>query len=227
MSFAMTYLLLAQRLASECGVGQSATTDVPTAVTGQVGELKRVCNWIRDSYREIQGDNLYQFLWERSQTVIPAGTAISALTTGVTQQRWDTNSAFYLPAGQDRFYLDYLPWKRFDATFTDQQIAANSQLKTFSIRPDNFMVVDATVLANTTVVCDRYKNPVDLVASTDIPLLPDDLHMLIVYEAIVRYANFDEAGSLRATSMAMATSMKHMLNERCLPTITLGDPLGE
>lgn len=213
----MNFLKICQRLAVETGVNIPMST-----VLGQTGELARIVNWVGDAWTEIQGDKLWNWMWEQPTLSLPASA--SSIATTISEHRWLKHGT-YLPLvssdSGDRF-LDYLPWVEFCQVYP--RITQQAGLTAWSIAPDNSMRFNAIVTpaAATDVVVQRYALPTTLTGDADTPGMPTDLHMLIVYEAMVRYADFDEAGSQRTSTVAKLNRMQQNLNDRCLPEFTLG-----
>jgi hypothetical protein len=44
-----------------------------------------------------------------------------------------------------------------------------------------------------TITFDYYRQPVELVDNTDIPILPEPFHLVLVYKALLDYGRFENA----------------------------------
>jgi hypothetical protein len=73
----------------------------------------------------------------------------------------------------------------------------------------------------------RWALPTPMSGDGDTPPLPTDLHMLIVYTALKKYAGYDEAGTQRSIAVDEMKQMKEALYTRCLPASRFGAPLLE
>lgn len=218
----MNYLQMCQRLARECGVNGTVVT-----TAGNKGEIQRVCDWVADSWTELQGDKHWNWMWEQANLTLPSGA--DRIQTDIPAERWLKETTYIPMVGSDNGdrFLDYMPWEVFTQVYP--RIYAQNGVTAWTVDPQNSMRFNAIVspAVDTTIRCERYKNPTVLVADTDTPVgMPLDLHMVIVYEAMVRYADFDEAGNQRATTINKLSRLKKNLVNRCLvQEFRFGPPL--
>lgn len=227
-----TYLEICQDIARECGVSGTAAGDVPKAVTGQVGELQRIVKWVQSCWRDIQGHRHWSWMWEEAPLVLPLdASVIDAVSAGnVSAERYLVDTAQRTgPLTSMGWNLEYVAWDDWKNWFNPQDIAAGNAPTVFTIRPDNSLAFNGLATAANggamAFTIERYKNPTQLVLPDDVPEMPADLHDLIVYKGIVRYANFDEAGVTRSTAVTEVARLEADLIRRCLPEIRLGGPL--
>lgn len=219
MSNPSTLIELTQRLAQEAAVNGVA----PTTTVGQSGENKRLVDWIIDAWREIQGVQRWSFLWE--QVDITMLNATNVLATTIPVARWDKENTWVLPASSDNANrcLDYMEYREFSNTY--RRLGNTGAITAWSIRPDNALVVNAPASGNTAINVQRWRNPQMLVNDSDVPLIPADLTMLIVYTALKKYAGYDEAGGQRTIAVDEIKTLKAALYERCLPQFSMGGSL--
>lgn len=213
-------LEMAQRLSREASVNGIT----PSSTTGQSGEPQRIGDWIVDAWREIQGSKRWNFLWE--QVTLTVLDTTNVLATVLPPSRWDKESTWLVAGvGSDNGdrQLDYIPWQEFAITY--RRLGTPGGIVAWTIRPDNAFVVNAPALGNTTISVQRWKNPQILVLDSDIPLIPADLTMYIVYTALKKYAGFDEAGAQRQIAVDEMRTMRGALYERCLEEIVMGGSL--
>ena len=217
----MNYLQLCQRLAYEAGVdGENSVT----TTAGQTGELRRVCQWVASAWLDIAGlATHWSFLWENPDLTIPNGTNVIAGTNDAS--RYDTDGTYFNDGSTQRRLLEYLPWQAFRATY--RQLSSDNNVQVFSVRPDNALVFNAIVTADTLCSVERWANPTALAADADTPPMPEDLHEVIVWRALVKYANFDEARVQRETAIDEMNTRLSALRTRCLPRWELGGALGD
>jgi hypothetical protein len=214
----VNYLQLCQRLARECGVNGTG----PAAVAGQTGELARIVNWVQDAWLDIQGDKKWKFQWESPTLTITAGN--SSIAGTIPEDRYDQNAA-YLDDGSARGrLLDFFPWDEFRHEY--RVLNNDDNVTAWTIKPDGTIAFNALVTVNTDVAVERFALPVTLLDDDDIPAAPEDLHMIIVWRAMVKYANFDEAGVQRTTAVDEFNAKQAAMFTRCLPQMRLGGPLG-
>lgn len=217
----MNFLQLTQQLAHEAGVNGTG----PTTVVGQDGslELGRIVNWVNQAWLDIQGKRLWTWMWSNAQVTITAGTNVIAGT--LSHSRYDRESAYFNDGSTAWRNLCYLPWDEFRMEY--RTLNSVNGVTAWTVRPDMALVFNATVSANTPVDIERFLNPTRMTVDTDTPGMPEDLHELIVWRALVKYANFDEAGVQRQVAVVEHDRLWADLLKRCLPGMRLGGPLGD
>ena len=177
----MNFLDLCQRLVQETGIAD----DGPATVTGQTGDMGRLVNWINDAWLKIQSMRAdWNWAWGTGTATLTAGTyTITLPSTVETIKR--------VSLGQS--YLQSEDYNDFADAYREIQEGDPS---VWSIRPDGVLVFNAKPTENKTVTYESFATPSKMVATTDAPALPERYHMLIVYEALRSYAQFDEAPEL-------------------------------
>lgn len=213
----MTRLELVRRLRQLAGVGAGSTGNGPTTTLDQTGEYKRLVDWIDAAWNLIQLEHKWDFLWESATVEITADTYFTAGT--IAAHRYEQDSGFI---GTSR--LVYRPWKAFREEYPIASIAAGTP-SVWSIRPDKAFVVNAKPTANTTISVERYQNGTAMTADSSEPALPDAHRLMIVYRALIEYANFDEAGVTRATAQDKYEQHLNALGLHELPQWEFGGPL--
>jgi mannitol/fructose-specific phosphotransferase system IIA component len=63
------------------------------------------------------------------------------------------------------------------------------------------------------------------VADTDVPGIPENLHMVIVYKAMEYYGLFESAGEVLQRARVGFSSLRGQLEREQLPSVYLGNPL--
>lgn len=193
----MNYLSLTQRLRQEAGV----SGDGPATIVGQVSMYGKLVGWIDTAWQEIQTsrpDWLFmnsQFNFDTiaaQRDYTPAGAGISDL------KLWDTDSfmIYEKTLGEDdQNYLphvSYIKWRqqyrarmaaRDDARPFIFTLMPNNSVR-FETRPDKIYTIDGDYKRSTQVFSDN----------ADVPTgLPDDFHMMIVWRALMFYADDQNA----------------------------------
>ncbi len=226
---ARTFLDLCQDVARECGVSNSQSAAVPTAVASQTGELGRIVQWTARAWRDIQGIRHWNWMWEEAALTLPVGASV--LAGNIPSERYLTDTAMRSTTTSDGRTIEYVPWDDWRRWYSQADINAGNSPTVFSIRPDNWLTFNGIPsVANggdVNFTVERYKNPTQLMLDTDVPGMPPDLMDLIVYKAMLLYANFDEAGTTRATCVTEVARLERDLISRCLPQMRLGGPLVE
>lgn len=191
----MNFLQLCQDLVSELGLAGGSG---PSTVANQQGELKNVVRWIRDACLGI--DNLWQdwrYLHVEYLGIINANTRTPTppnTPTGVLVRVWDRDSIeinYGTTAGKP---LTFEEW----ATFRKVRRLGGAALAVdeptvFTIRPDGALETYPTANADYPVRGEFWRRPLVLTADTDVPMMPEEYHRLIVCAAAVYYANREDA----------------------------------
>lgn len=189
----MTYLQLCQRLREECGIQGTGT---PTTVLSQVGILFDVTKWIAQAWVDIQISRPnWNFMWSEftfdtddvNRDYVAADQAITNMAY------WDTGSFLIhlTSAGTSDQnilpYTSYANWRRdYRNRMTDRpsdrpQLVTALPNKTlrFEPRPDAIYTIEG----------DYKTTAQNFTANSDVPTgLDDDLHMIIVWLALTKYA---------------------------------------
>ena len=193
----MTYLELCQKLCQKVGIGNTLST-----VTGQTGELARVTSWIDEAYLDIQTAH-QDWDWMRTSaswtttggqsTYTTAQCGIAAGTFGM----WDvfTFRNYITSSGVTSEYLmqciGYDVWRdryKFGAIQTVQTRPIEA-----AVAPDKSVCLGPFPSDGYTITCDYFTAPVSMVNDSDVPTLPAQFHMAIVYKAMEYYALYQSA----------------------------------
>lgn len=242
MSTPQSYLALCQTLAQEAEITQQS--GVPGAVAGQVGQLMRVCNWVRDAYKEIQNRHA-NWRWLRKPfnfTTIPnqdayAYTGINdALLIGGTAitrfKRWWLNDyaepplVYLLTAGvSSQVPMTWLDFDQFKWLFRRGTQNPSSPIY-ISVDDADQIVVGPKPPAALSVVTGFYqRGNQELVADADVPEMPADYHDLIWKRAIQKYAANSVAPEIYTRCNLEANSTMRALESEQLGGIRLGKAL--
>ena len=220
---ARNFLQLCQRAAREAGVTNAAVSPLPTTVEAQVGELARMVDYVADAWRELQGTKKWSWMWESVTLTIPAGA--SSIAAGIPHDRWDKQSVYSVGVTSDSAgrWLSYVPWDEFRSLYP--RIATGSTLGSWTIAPDLTFRLNGITSINLPLTAERWVLPTSLRVDGDVPPMPADLSMLLVYMAVRKYAGYDEAGTQRNVSLIEEKRLYNDLLSRCLPEWRLGGSL--
>ena len=200
----MNYLDLCQRLVRETGISDSG----PSTVVGQIGDLRRVTDWINDAWLKIQSmRKTWRWMWSTGSSTLTANTYTVTLPS--TVERIERVSL-----GQG--YLQEETWENFANAYRE---VTGGQPSVYAIRPDGVLVFNAKPEANETVTYEYYETPISMANNNDLPGMPDRYHMLIVYAALRDYAQFDVAPELEAKAALQYQMMLADLERDQLPAI--------
>lgn len=230
----MNFLALCKRVRQECGI----TGTGPSTVVSQTGELGRIVDWTNDAWRDIQTAHMdwdwmrasASFATVQAQAVYPLGSG--AGTCGVTvanHGRWIRNTArcYVTSVGTNsEAILGYIPYEAWRNTY---QFGATRQAYSrpveFTIAPDRSICLGPVALSGYTVTLDYFSAPVDLAADADIPSLPTQYHLAIVYKAMMYYGAYEAAVEVYQRGEVEFKKLMQRMNADRVPEVTWGAAL--
>lgn len=225
----MNYLQLVNSLRQKCGVTGSDLTNVAS----QIGESLRLCNWINDAWMEIQEahDN-----WKFLQTSFSfltvnqrqSNTPVQAGVTDLGNWKKDSFRIYVTSIGTNSEI--WLPWWEYDDFRNLYQFGSQrnvySKPVVFSIDPSkNILIGPGPNSTSYTIVGEYFKVPSELVTNTDTPSLPTQFHRIIVYRAMMMYANYEAAPEVMNEGQTGFKKFMTRLEIDQLPQVDLGGPL--
>ncbi len=192
----MTFLELCQRTRQECGIAGAG----PTTVVGQTREMKRLCDWVAQSWVDIQQERTdWRFMRRDFTFNTTAGKqSYPSSVAGYTFKRWinDSFRAYLLSAGVATEvilsqYHDYSSFRDFYLLGSRRLVQGRPLYIT--IAPDQSLLLGFPPNDVYVVSGQYYSKATLLTADDDEPCLPEDYHMLIVYKAMQKYGRFEAA----------------------------------
>lgn len=218
----MNFLELCQRTRLECGLARSSTS-LPATVTGQVGQLGQIVEWVRQAWSEIQGSQRWSFLWEEAIITIDNAQSTTAGAETTTWMRYDTTSAHIGDAN-----LAYMAWDRFRVLYRTVPEGVSGQLPTvWTVDPSNQVRVNLVVADNTEITIERWKNPT--VPAADADALPTrmrtDHHMIVVWKAVMTYSGDRDGASMYAAAFNEYSRIHQEMLREYLPSPESDAPL--
>ena len=227
----MNFLQLSQRLRQEAGLSGSG----PTTVVGQIGMSKQIVDWINTAYIDIlsQHPNWLFMQDDFSFETEASKREYSVSDTGVTDlEKWKiddygsfrvyltssgiTNEQYMYPLFWDAYRQMYL----YGATRTAEGLPSY-----FAVQPNkglNFYLVPDNIY---TISGEYFKTPAEMTIDADIPIIPSQFHMIIVWRALMFYAGFDAANEKYAMGKSEYNKLLMRLEIDQLPQMTFGAPL--
>lgn len=230
----MNFLQLTQRLARECGVSGTG----PSSTLNQTGEAARLVEWVRSAWNEIQG--LHDtWAWMRQpfafNTTAGVGDYLPASTTNtVTGQPltdlrfWhkDTFRAQKVSIGvQDEQWLVEWEYQVFRNTYRFN-VQVNGRPVVFAQKPNGKAIMLGQIPDDVYQISGEYQTlPVSFAADTDVPAIPEHLHLVIVYKAMQFYGLYESAGEVIQRGVAEYSRLLNQLEREQLEAVYLGNPL--
>lgn len=234
----MTFLELVQALREECAVSASTEGAQPSTAVNQTGEMLRLVNWTKRAWNKIQTSQDW-WLWMARDFTMPVaqnvgeylptvGSDSAGLITRHARWQpysfrlWDTavgrsDEQFLVPWGFDSFRDSYL---------FASQINQRNRPVVWAERPETRSILLGDVPDKAYTLAGRYqRSPQSLVADADVPEMPSQFHMLIVYRAMQYYGKYEAAPEILAQGKDEYDALMTELKRDQLPQIELAQPL--
>lgn len=195
----MTFLELARRVAQESGTISGEAS--PAAVTGQTGRLAKIVNWTRSAWEDIQRTR-EDWLFMVEDGTLATSASVDAYDMIAGQAAWRARREDGVASGitiyrtadgaSQETDLRWLDWDRFRRAydFGAQPDAAPIHV---SIDPRGRLRLGPTPDGAYTVRFEYTAVPQTLTLGTDVPRMPAQFHMLIVWTALIYLGTDDEA----------------------------------
>ena len=176
----------------------------PDAVTGQTGRAADLVRWAIEAYNDIQREKDGRWKWLRSDWTVNTVADTASYAYGVITdvaaaavitrfRAWDLDEEsppfIYLVSDgvATEGELPITPWHDFRRMYVlaTHTAAPPSQM---SVDPADTIYLGPTPDDIYTVSGSYWKSNQALAADADVPEMPADYHMLIVYRALLKYA---------------------------------------
>lgn len=224
-----TFLQLVQQLRQECGVAGAN----PTTTVNQVAEINRLVGWIQQAWMEIQSLRA-DWLFMRDAVSFQATPAIGGSYTpaqvgepNLAGYKKDSFRCYSAAVGvSNEQILPFLPYDQFRNLYlfgANRTIQARPIL--FTVDPQkNFLVGP---VPNDTFVIDGevFAQPQEFINDTDLPRMPAQFHMAIVYKAMQSYGAYENAPEVYSRGQGEYGKMLARLIIDQTPTIGYGASL--
>lgn len=228
-----TYLSGSQDLRRECGVAGTG----PATVLNQTGESDRLVKWYRDAYSELQTKRR-DWLWMRKAFTVNTVAGTPSYAYGVCTDVENSSliarfSVWYRQAFKaylqsdgvgTEYPLIWMEWETFRRWY--QYGTQNAQQPIHvSVGPDRKFYLGPTPNAVYVVSGDYQRSAQVLAADADVPEMPDDLHSIIMYDAMKKYAVYEAANEVYARAVADSKPLRMRLMIEQLPPLVFGNSL--
>lgn len=235
----MTFLQMVRRVARACGMTNQPT--VPADVVGQSGNLLDAIDWVQDSWRELQV-SFQNWRWMRVGFTLQISAGVDTYAYGsaiddnhggpisrfarwlVTDPRCPPR-AYLQPGGLGgQYYLPFIPWDGFQAIYRIGIMPPGMPVH-ISIDPQNRLVFGPAPDNDYVIVGEYQRAPQELVSKDDIPEMPEQFHMVIVYDAMRKYAGSEAASEIMVRAQTEGGALKSSLRTDQLPRFRDSSPL--
>ena len=225
----MNFLQLVQRLRIEAGASGSG----PLTVLNQVGELARMVLWVNAAWTDIQNERS-DWGWMQSSfsfVTINAQATYTPTECGLTDHgSWkDTTFRSYITTvgfGSENYLSlsNYENWR--DTYLFGSNRTTYSSPVTFAIKPsDKSICLGPVPASGYTIIGDYFKAPTELAVDADVPAMPTNYHMAIVYRALMMYGQYESAGDAIQRGQIEYDKLMRKIRADQLPEITVNGAL--
>lgn len=222
-----TFLQLCQLTREKCGISGSG----PTSVTGQSGEMARIVNWVQEAWIELQNRNR-DWDWMRSEFCFATEAnrqdyaPSAASLTDFSRWHGDTLRSYKGTYGiGDQQWMAEWGYTSFRDTYM-YATQATGRPTVFAVRARDKALLLGSIPNDVYEIRGEYQKAArPFLAGTDIPSIPEEFHMLIVYGAMKKYAFYENAPEVAVFADGAYNSMLNHLLMNQAPAFTLGCPL--
>lgn len=220
----MTFLGIVQRAYRESGLSGSG----PVSVLNQAGRKADVVDWCIEAYEGLQNMRPdWSFNWSTTTFALTINDDTYVPDTSIAEFRRDDRAAYSYPTAQGvngRLFMQFREWEDFRGMQVPP--AAGSQPIIYTVRPDGQLQYYPVPSVACTVVHEvKLVNQV-LAADADVPRIPANTHMAIVWKAVMIGCGKTNNFSRFDTSEENYSELEDILLRDCIPkTAFRGGPL--
>ena len=190
----MNFLELCQALRREVGISGSGPADV----VGQSGQERKVVEWIKRAYNEIQ---TCRDDWAFLSRSFDATLAVGDITINPVEYvndfaKFDEDSIFMKDSTGRRYMVHFMPFKSFDSLYLNRAITQPGRPLFYSIDDADVIHFSCPVAEAYIISAGYYKTPHVMTAALDVPVIPVRFRDAILYKAIMYYAADEEASNI-------------------------------
>lgn len=224
----LSFLDMVKRLHQESATSGNA----PVTTVSQVGDLKRLVDWISTAWMDIQNERTDWFFMQQAvdfNTEADKGTYSAAEAGLATFANYKLDSfRQYLVSGGvgSEIELVYMPYSQF------RNLHLFGNMRELRQMPYNFTVDPSKNLLLGPIPDDVYNingecfaMPTEFSDDTDRPTLPSQYHMMIVWRALMYYGQKENAPEAYSHGQNEYLRLKGLLMNDQLETVEFGGAL--
>jgi len=207
-----TYLELVSQLHTDVGAAGVA----PTTVVGNLGEAKRLADWVRDADLYIQKLWVtWRFLWDQFDASNTTTASVNALAAPANLNFWDFKTFKIIEPGEtDQNPLGVVEYDKIKSDILDTSEDIPSRA---IVMPDNSLQFEPIPDAVYTILADYYVKPTPLAANVNVSAIPEEYHQAILGRAMILYANYENAPEIKDQGLEIYTEQLARLENHQLP----------
>lgn len=214
---------------------------VPVTVVNQTGNLGKAVRWAADAYNELQTSNDC-WRWMRSRFTLNTvalteeyaysdctdsrlSATIDRFSHWLITDRRNPPRAYLTSSGAgSQYHLQYIDWDTFCALYKIGNINPSMPAH-ITIDPQDNIVLGPTPNDDYTITGEYQMSQQELSADADVPEMPSQFHMLIVYEAMIKHAGDQLAEESMARAIRESGPLRSALMARQGPVFRRGRPM--
>lgn len=215
----MNFLELCKALRREIGYSGSG----PASVTSQTGESLRIVNWTLEAWEAIQRERTdWRFMLREFSLPFGAGAASVLISNEARHLKRDSLVLFR---------ADGL--RSFPEEVTIEEMRTLRRENPNAVSTVRFIALDDSGNAQLypapstsgTLHGEYHRKPVRMAENTDIPAMPEEYHMTIVWRALMAAAAYEGAQNQYTTGQANYQEAFNWLTQEQLPQMKMPGPL--
>jgi hypothetical protein len=228
----VNYLALCRRVAQESGTINNGGT-LPLTVTAQGGRLAKVVGGTQQAWVDIQNQRS-DWRWMQGEfagALLPSVARYTPASLGIPSRfrAWVENRHGYQPLSlydpdigfADEGSLRQISWQTWRHHY-GRGAQATGKPGFFAISPGNDLCFGSVPDRAYAVRGEYYKSAQIMAADADVPEMPEQYHMAIVWKAVILLHQHDEAvPNVNMASQNFDMAMRDLVNDQ-LPEITVG-----
>lgn len=215
----MNFLDLCKRLSQEAGYSGAG----PSKVTDQTGEMKRVVDWTREAWIDIQ--NLHphwRFMLKPFSMTMSDGE--SAVTVANDFSTAKPDSVVVTRANGGKVWPRELRPEEMRQLLRERTDVP-SYPHYYSIDDTGLMTVFPSCNQDVTIAGDYYRTPVTLAENTDVPHIREEHHMLIVWHGLISSGAYEESSNAYNFAHEKWETALNNLQQKEMPRFVAGGPV--
>lgn len=217
------------------------SSSIPATVTGQSGNLADCVDWAADAYNELQtsGDD---WRWMRSQFTVNTVASTEAYAYGactdsrlsatisrfshwLVTDKYNPPRAYLASSGiGSAYHLQFIDWDTFCALYKIGTINGGPPAH-ITIDPQDRLILGPTPNDVYTIEGEYQMSAQNLAVDSDEPEMPDQFHMLIVYDAMMKYAGDQLSEEAMGRALREGGALKSALLLRQMPQFRKARPM--
>lgn len=217
----MNYLELCRFTRKECGISYTGTTPTPTTTVNQTGILGKIVDNVWQAWVELQAIHPdWRFLHAVKVQALTINVRTYNLISALALQylrEFDRAGCFIEETSADKTPLTYEDWEDFRFRIIS---TTGGRPKVFTVNLDGEVEFDVPPDKAYTVRLAHWLMPERLDDDADVPAIHEDLHEVIGWQAVIRYAGNNTSGPLYQHAYAQRNEFLSRMELRYLPLPT-------